>query len=82
MFCHERKNVKYTDSYDVIDLSTCFVQLLFRCYYSIGSSVECQGTVLFRGFAFNVVFVTLAPKLPSILDIICYERNLRYKKNC
>ena len=24
-----RKNVKYIDSYDVIDLSTCYFQLLF-----------------------------------------------------
>ena len=25
-FCHGRKNIKYTDSYDVIDLSICYDQ--------------------------------------------------------
>ena len=27
--CKGRKNVKYTDSYDIIDLSICYVQSLF-----------------------------------------------------
>ena len=35
------KNVKRTDSYDLIYLSTWYVQLLFRCSYSIGSSADC-----------------------------------------
>ena len=46
-FCHRRKNVKYTDSYDVTDLSTFCVQLLFRFYYSIGSSVDYQALYCF-----------------------------------
>ena len=45
-FMEASKNVKYTDSYDVIDLSTCCAQLLFRCYYSISSSVDYQISVL------------------------------------
>ena len=28
-------------SYNVVYLITCYVQLLFRCYYSTGSSVDC-----------------------------------------
>ena len=35
------KNLKRTDSYDFIHLSTWYVQLLFRCSYSIGSSADC-----------------------------------------
>ena len=61
-FVTEEKNVKYTDSYDDIDLSACYVQLLFRCYYSIGLSVDNQGSVLFRGVPFNTVFVALAKR--------------------
>ena len=44
---------KCTDSYDLIYLSTCYVQLLFSCYYSIGSSVDYQDSVLFCGFSFQ-----------------------------
>ena len=29
IFLSRKKNVKYIDSYDVIDLSTCYFQLLF-----------------------------------------------------
>ena len=46
-FCHERKNVKYTDSYDIFDLSTSYVQLSFRCYYSISLLVDYLGSALF-----------------------------------
>ena len=42
----KEENVMYTDSY-VIDFSTCYVQLLLRCYYNIDSSVDHQGSVLF-----------------------------------
>ena len=49
----KKKYWKYIDSHNVIDLSTCYIQLLFRCYYSIGSS-------LIQGFTFNTVFVALA----------------------
>ena len=49
-----------TDSYDVTYLSTCYLQLLLRCCYSIDSSVDYQGYILFWGFTFNTVFVALA----------------------
>ena len=39
-FVTEKKNVKCTDSYDVIYLITSYIHLLFRCYYSIDSSVH------------------------------------------
>ena len=32
-----KENVKYTDSFDVTGLSTCYVRLLFKCYYLLGS---------------------------------------------
>ena len=32
------------------------------CYYSIGSSVDYQDSLLLRGFTFNTVFVALAPQ--------------------
>ena len=43
-------------------LSTRYVQLLFRCSYSVGSSVDYQDSLLFRGFTFNTVFVALGPQ--------------------
>ena len=58
--CHGRKNLRGADSYDIIYLSTCYIQLLFRWYYSIGSSVDYQGSVRFRRFSFNTVFAALA----------------------
>ena len=39
-FCQGRKTVKYTDLYEVINLSTCYVQLIFRYSYSIGLSAD------------------------------------------
>ena len=56
IICYGRKSIKYTDSYDVIDLRICYVKLLFRCYYSIDSSVDYQGFVLFQRFSFNYRF--------------------------
>ena len=52
----------YLHSYLVIYQSTCYFQLLFGCHYSIGSSVEYQGSVLFQQYTFNTVFVALAPQ--------------------
>ena len=49
-------------SYLVIYQSTCYFQLLFGCHYSIGSSVEYQGSVLFQQYTFITVFVALAPQ--------------------
>ena len=57
-FFHGRKNVKYTDLYDVINLSICYIQL-FRCYYSIGLSVNYHNSVVLCGFSFNTVFAVL-----------------------
>ena len=39
-FCQGRKTVKYTDLYEVINLSTCYVQLISRYSYSIDLSVD------------------------------------------
>ena len=47
----KQKYVKHTDSFDV-----------FRFYFSIGSSVDCQCSVLFRGFAFDTVFIYICIK--------------------
>ena len=64
-FFHGRKNVKYTDLYDVINLSICYIQLfrcyysIFRCYYSIGLSVNYHDSVVLCGFNFNTVFLVL-----------------------
>ena len=58
----EKFKCKCIDSYDVVYLKACYVELLFRCYYSIGSSVDYHGSVLFRGFTFKTVLVELAPK--------------------
>ena len=46
----------------ITDLSNCYIQLLFRCYYSISSSVDYQRSVLFWEFTFNTVFVALGPQ--------------------
>ena len=54
-FVTERKNVKYTNSYDVTDLSTTYFQLLCKCFYIKVSSVDYQCSVLFWGFTFNTV---------------------------
>ena len=61
-FVVEKKNVEYTDSYDVTDLSNCCDHLLFRCYYSIGSSVDYHGSALFREFTFNTASLALDPQ--------------------
>ena len=51
-----RKHGKCTDSYDVTYLRTCYIQLLFRFHYSMGSLIEYQDSILFWGFTFNTVF--------------------------
>ena len=71
-----RKHVKCTDSYDVIYLSTCYIQLLFRVHYSMGSLIEYQDSVLFWGFTFNTVF--WGPWLPRRID----EISLAYYSRC
>ena len=54
-FVTEGKYVKYTDSFDV-----------FRFYFSIGSSFDCQCSVLFRRFAFDTIFIHICIKYISI----------------
>ena len=43
-------------------LFTCFIQLLFRCYFSIDSSVDYEGFAVLRGLTFNIVCVALVPQ--------------------
>ena len=64
-------------------MSDCYAQLLFRYYYRIGSSVDYQGPVLFRGFTFNTVFIALAAQKNwsdsfCLLFMILYVMNESY----
>ena len=56
------KKVKCTDSYDVLYLSTCYVQLLFRCHYGVGSSIDYQDSAPFQDLLSMQFFVVLAPQ--------------------